>query len=243
MGAGPLALANPAGAATGTFGVPAFVWLSEQGVEVRFASGLSEPASNDGEALERVLVGSGEGKSGPQIASTGDAVAVAWQEVSASGHSIIKLRGVSQDAGLLGSEITVGGVASDLSHHSLAMSGYALNLENGAGGVDSGLNLVWVASDAGDAPGVGRIMMQRFHLQGGENGAPAQLIPVDHWGSAWHRSPHHSVLETALGAPANDNSVWVGDEDGAGALGRLPSVATLDTGDVLVAWIGAEGHV
>src|SRR5262245_52860780 len=198
MGAGPLALANPAGAAAGALGIPAFVWLSEQGVEVRFASGLGEPAGNDGEALERVLVGPGEGKSALQIASTGDAVAVAWQEVSASGHSIIKLRGVSQDEGLLGSEMRVGGVASDLSHHSLAMSGYALNLENGAGGVNSGLNLVWVASDAGDAPGVGRIMMQRFHLRGGENGAPAQLIPVDLLGSALHRIAHYSGLETDL---------------------------------------------
>ena len=243
MGADLLALADPAGAPTGTLGVPAFVWLSEQGVEVRFGSGLGGAAGSDGETLERVLVGPGEGKSALQIAGAGEAVGVAWQEVSDSGHSILKLRGVSQDAGLLGAEITIGGVASEFSHHSLAMSGYALNLENGADGPSAGLNLVWVASDVGDAPGVGRIMMQRFHLQGGEDGAPAQLIPVDQLGPALHRISHASALETGLGGAANDNSVWVGDEDGAGAFGSLPSVATLDTGDVLVAWIGSEGHV
>ena len=38
--------------------------------------------------------------------------------------------------------------------------------------------------------------------------------------------------------------MWIGDDDGSGgAVGRLPTVATLDTGDVLVAWIGSEGHV
>src|SRR5262245_43972897 len=243
MGAGLLTLADPAGAAASTLGIPAFVWLSEQGVEVRFASGLGEPDGNGGEALDRVLVGPGDGKSELKIASAGEAVAVAWQEISASGHSIIKLRGVSQDAGLLGSEITLGGVTSDLSHHSLAMSGYALNRENGAGVASSGLNLVWVASDAADVPGVGRIMLQRFQLQGGQDGAPSQLIPVDLLGPALHRIAHDSALETGLSGAANDNSVWVGDEDGAGAFGRQPSVATLDTGDVLVAWIGAEGHV
>src|SRR5262245_14590849 len=244
MGAGLLALTDPTGAPASTLGIPAFVWLSEQGVEVRFASALGEPADNDGEALGRVLVGAGEGKSALQMASAGDAVGVAWQEVSASGHSIIKLRGVAQDAGLLGSEITIGGVASDLSHHSLAMSGYALDLANGADGATSGLNLVWVASDAWDPPGIGRIMMQRFHVHRGADGTPPQLIPVDLLGPALHRISHDSGLETGLAGAANDNSVWVGDEDGAGgAVGRQPSVATLDTGDVLVAWIGAEGHV
>src|SRR5262245_33303195 len=135
MGAGLLALADPAGAPTSTLGVPAFVWLSEQGVEVRFGSGL---AGSDGETLDRVLGGPGEGKSALQIAGACEAVGVAWQEVSDSGHSILKLRGVSQDAGLLGAEITIGGVAGEFSHHSLAMSGYALNLENGADGPSAG---------------------------------------------------------------------------------------------------------
>jgi hypothetical protein len=244
MGAGRLALTDPAGAPARTLGIPAFVWLSEQGVEVRFGSALGVPAGNDGEALGRVLVGAGEGKSALQMVSAGDAVGVAWQEVSASGHSIIKLRGVSQDAGLLGSELTIGGVASDFSHHSLAMSGYALGLANGAGSASSGLNLAWVASDAWDPPGIGRIMMQRLHLNKGEDGTPSQLIPVDLLEPALHRISHQSALATGVAGAANDNSVWVGDEDGAGgAVGSQPSIATLDTGDVLVAWIGSEGHV
>src|SRR5262245_2517828 len=187
MGAGLLALTDPAGGLGDALGIPAFVWLSEQGVEVRFGSGLGGTAGSNADALGRVLVGAGEGKSALQIASAGDALGVAWQEVSASGHSLIKLRGVSQDAGLLGSEITIGGVASDFSHHSLAMSGYALALENGAAAAISGLNLAWVASHAWDPPGIGRIMMQRFQLHGGEDTGSPHLIPVDLLGPALHR--------------------------------------------------------
>jgi Bacterial Ig domain len=238
-GHGLLTLADSAGVPAGTLGTPAFVWLSEQGVEVRFASGLGEPGGDAAEASGRVLVGPGEGKSSLQIASAGGAVGVAWQEVSADGHGVIKLRGVSQDSGLLGSEITVGGTAGTLSHHSLSISGYGLNAD-----ATGGLNLVWVASDATDAPGVGRIMMQRFGVSYDEGGTPAGLIPVDMVGQAFHKISHASELETGFAGAANDNSVWIGDDDGSGgAVGRLPTVATLDTGDVLVAWIGSEGHV
>jgi len=234
-----LTLANSAGVPVGTLGTPAFVWLSEQGVEVRFASGLGEPGGDAAEASGRVLVGPGEGKSSLQIVSAGGAVGVAWQEVSADGHGVIKLRGVSQDSGLLGSEITVGGTAGTLSHHSLSISGYGLNAD-----ATGGLNLVWVASDATDAPGVGRIMMQRFGVSYDEGGTPKGLIPVDMVGQAFHKISHASELETGFAGAANDNSVWIGDDDGSGgAVGRLPTVATLDTGDVLVAWIGSEGHV
>jgi len=223
----------------GTLAAPAFVWLSEQGVEVRFGSGLGEPGGEEAEASGRVLVGPGEGKSSLQIASAGGAIGVTWQEVSADGHGVIKLRGVSQDSGLLGSEITVGGSAGPLSHHSLSISGYDVSADAG-GSVAPGLNLVWVASDATDAPGVGRIMMQRFGVSYDQSGAPTGLIPVAMVGQAFHKAE----LEAGLSGAANDNSVWIGDEDGSGgAVGRLPTVATLDTGDVLVAWIGSEGHV
>jgi Bacterial Ig domain len=239
MGQGLLTLADSAGVPAGTLGTPAFVWLSEQGVTVRFASGLGEPGGDAAEAFGSVLVGPGEGKSSLQIASAGGAVGVAWQEVSADGHGVIKLRGVSQDTGLLGSEITVGGTAGTLSHHSLSISGYDLNAD-----ATGGLNLVWVASDPTDAPGVGRIMMQRFGVSYDEGGTPTGLIPVDMVGQAFHKISHAFELETGFAGAANDNSVWIGDDDGSGgAVGRLPTVATLDTGDVLVAWIGSEGHV
>jgi len=239
MGHGLLTLADSAGVPAGTLGTPAFVWLSEQGVEVRFASGLGEPGGEAAEASGRVLVGPGEGKSSLQIASAGGAVGVAWQEVSADGHGVIKLRGVAHDSGLLGSEITVGGTAGTLSHHSLSISGYDPNAD-----AAGGLNLVWVASDATDPPGVGRIMMQRFGVFYDDGGTPTGLIPVDVVGQAFHKFSHAAELETAFAGAANDNSVWIGDDDGSGgAVGRLPTVATLDTGDVLVAWIGSEGHV
>ena len=239
MGHGLLTLADSAGVPAGTLGTPAFVWLSEQGVEVRFASGLGAPGGEAAEASGRVLVGPGEGKSSLQIASAGGAVGVAWQEVSADGHGVIKLRGVSQDSGLLGSEITVGKTAGTLSHHSLSISGYDPSAD-----AAGGLNLVWVASDATDPPGLGRIMMQRFGVFYDDGGTPTGLIPVDVVGQAFHKISHAAELETAFAGAANDNSVWIGDDDGSGgAMGRLPTVATLDTGDVLVAWIGSEGHV
>ena len=239
-------LAESAGAPAGALGIPAFVWLSAQGVEVRFASELAEPGGNGVDTTTRVLVGPGAGKSGLQVASAGEAIGVAWQEVTASGHGVIKLRGVAQDAGLLGAEITVGGSASELSHHSLSISGYVLPSTEADGpvGAASGINLVWVASDATDAPGVGRIMMQRFGVLHGESGTPTQLIPIDGANGAFQKISHHSDVEAGLRGAANDNLVWVGDEDGSGgAMGRLPTLASLDTGDVLVAWIGSEGHV
>jgi Big-like domain-containing protein len=247
MGASQLTLADPAGVGAGTLGVPAFVWLSEQGVEVRFASNLAQSADNGADTVERVLVGPGEGKSSLQLAGAGEAIGVAWQEVSASGHGVIKLRGVSHESGLLGTEITVGGATSQLSHHSLSISGYRLSEEatSGAAHPTSGLNLVWVASDASDAPGVGRIMMQRFAVLHDEDGAASGLMAIDAAGrDAFHRIAHQTEVAADLSGAANDNAVWVGDEDGSGgAIGQLPTVATLDTGDVLVAWIGAEGHV
>src|SRR5262245_13219764 len=246
MGASQLTLAGPAGVGPGRLGGPAFVWLSEQGVEVRFASDLSQSAGNGADTVERVLVGPGDGKSNLQLAGAGEAIGVAWQEVSASGHGVIKLRGVSQESGLLGTEITIGGTASQLSHHSLSISGYRLSAEATSGtNPTSGLNLVWVASDASDAPGVGRIMMQRFAVLHGEDGAASGLMAIDAAGpGAFHRIAHQTEVAADLSGAANDNAVWVGDEDGSGgAIGQLPTVATLDTGDVLVAWIGAEGHV
>ena len=238
-------LAESAGAPAGALGIPAFVWLSAQGVEVRFANGHAEPGGNGVDTTTRVLVGPGGGKSGLQVASAGEAIGVAWQEVTASGHGVIKLRGVAQDAGLLGAEITVGGGASELSHHSLSISGYALasTAAEGPVGAAAGINLVWIASDATDAPGVGRIMMQRFSVLHGESGTPTQLIPIAAANGAFQKISHHSDVEAGLRGAANDNLVWVGDEDGSGAMGRLPTVASLDTGDMLVAWIGSEGHV
>jgi Bacterial Ig domain len=86
--------------------------------------------------------------------------------------------------------------------------------------------------------------MQRFGVAYDASGTPAGLIPVDMVGQAFHKISHAAELETELAGAANDNSVWIGDDEGSGgALGLQPTVATLDTGDMLVAWIGSEGHV
>ncbi|MFZ0850473.1 MAG: hypothetical protein WAO08_14840, partial [Hyphomicrobiaceae bacterium] len=76
-------LAESAGAPAGALGIPAFVWLSAQGVEVRFANGHAEPGGNGVDTTTRVVVGPGGGKSGLQVASAGEAIGVAWQEVTA----------------------------------------------------------------------------------------------------------------------------------------------------------------
>ena len=198
MGRGLPTLAESAGVPAGSLGAPAFVWLSEQGVEVRFSSALDQPGGEAAQSSLRVLVGAGEGKSSLQIASAGDAVAVAWQEISVDGHGVIKLRGVSQDSGLLASAITVGGTAGALSHHSLSISGYNLSAQS-TDGAAATFNLVWVASDATDAPGVGRIMMQRFAVLHGEDGAASGLMAIDAAGpGAFHRIAHQTEVAADL---------------------------------------------
>ena len=157
LGGRLLTLADDGGVPDGAAGVPALAWISGNGIEVRFESRLGE--ASDMPAL--TIAAGGEGKSGIQIAGAGDAIAVAWQEISSSGRGVIKLCGVSREAGVLGTEITVGGPASGASHHSLFISGYSQTSTPAGSGL-SGVNLVWVASDPTDAAGVRRIMLQRF---------------------------------------------------------------------------------
>ena len=50
----------------------------------------------------------------------------------------------------------------------------------------------------------------------------------------WQRLDSH--------AAANDNAVWVTQQDGAGAIGCEPLVTALLGGETLLTWIGADGH-
>ena len=107
----------------------------------------------------------------------------------------------------------------------------------------------WVALDAEAPSGLGRIMLSW----------PA------HAGSAAAVAPDGTVIQTSLsgfvardnpvisgnlaiasGRAANDNVIWVGDEniDGPGGVfGREPSVATLSDGKTVIAWIGEDNIV
>ncbi len=74
-------------------------------------------------------------------------------------------------------------------------------------------SMAWIESAAGDTSGIGAVMLRRL------------------------------IDPTVLAAAANDNVEWVTDLRGIGAIGCVPTVADLATGDTLIAWIGADGHV
>lgn len=92
---------------------------------------------------------------------------------------------------------------------------------------------VWVANDAFAPAGFGRIMLTRG-IQAAATDHLAGVLDED--------SPQiNANAAIASGHAANDNSLWIGREDNA--YGRDPSVATLDNGDALIAWIGTDHAV
>jgi hypothetical protein len=107
----------------------------------------------------------------------------------------------------------------------------------GDSGGPGGAATAWVANDDGAPLGFGRIMFRRE----AEANASHQLS-----GILDASSPQiNANLVIASGRAANDNPVWVGsDADHLGGVyGRDPSVAVLDNGDALIAWIGADDIV
>ncbi len=109
---------------------------------------------------------------------------------------------------------------------------------------------VWVAIDDHALPGFGKIMLSRPPAT--TDASPSKFI------ADWHNV---SVFEGRLGAgdprlirniavssglSANDNVVWVGQQDSNsldGVYGRDPSVGSLPNGDTLVAWVGLDNIV
>ncbi|MEQ1653935.1 MAG: hypothetical protein ABL897_15740 [Hyphomicrobium sp.] len=96
---------------------------------------------------------------------------------------------------------------------------------------------VWVANDDTAPAGFGRIMLSRES----DTVALTELSGVlDRDGPQINANP-----AIASGHAANDNTIWIGSggDTIAGVYGRDPSVAVLDNGDALVAWIGADDGV
>jgi hypothetical protein len=96
----------------------------------------------------------------------------------------------------------------------------------------------WVANDTAAPSGFGRIMFSRS----------SDVAPADHLSGALDsRSPLiSSNVAIASGRAANDNVIWIGSGDSdhdSGVYGRDPSVAVLDNGDALIAWIGADDAI
>ncbi|MGH8431118.1 MAG: hypothetical protein ACREUF_12020, partial [Solimonas sp.] len=113
-----------------------------------------------------------------------------------------------------GEMITFGRAGAN--NHSPSVSGYVSD-----SGQLSRISLAWIESPAGDTTGIGAVMLQR--LSAGPGG--------------------DSIGRATLALAANDNAAWVADLSGASAVGRAPAVAELATGDTVIAWIGADGHV
>ena len=242
-------LSKPA-AAGAQGGIPAVAWVSNQGIEVQFFSILGEPTTPGEEVFSRVLVSEGAGKSNVQIADALAAFGVAWEE-GEPGTGVIKLRAVPAEGLPIGKEVTVGSV--DFSNHSLSIGGYdfATNVTvpdptDPGDTIDlaaSGINVAWVAS-VGDSD-FGRIMLQRYQIVLDAAGDPAALLAAGLDGQNEDNDVRDPADAAAIGV-ANDNAVWVGDEDGddiGGFIGRNPAVTGLHTGDVLISWVGADNLV
>jgi hypothetical protein len=113
-----------------------------------------------------------------------------------------------------GEDITLG--CAGANNHSPSISGYVSDL-----GQLSRISIAWIESPAGDTSGIGGVMLQR--LNAGPGGG--------------------SIGRAALALAANDNAASVADLSGASAVGCAPAVAELTTGDTVIGWIGADGHV
>jgi hypothetical protein len=170
-----------------------------------------------------ILIAEGaSGKSNPHIVELGSGYCLAWSEGGA-----LKLRGLTSQGTPFGGEITI--ETGEIDVHGLAISGF------GSGeGAPAGVSVAWVAA-AGDGSGLGRIVMQRFSAGFDENGEPAALkpLPVEHQAPAGF----FAGLLQAWFNTANDNAIEIA------ALGREPVLNVLNSGDTLVAWVGADAHV
>ena len=102
---------------------------------------------------------------------------------------------------------------------------------------------VWVANDAEAPVGFGRIMFRRNAIAMAQNELAGVVAPD---------SPLiNANMVIASGHAANDNGTWIGASDIdnlggdnlSGVFGRDPSVAVLDNGDALIAWIGSDDSV
>lgn len=106
----------------------------------------------------------------------------------------------------------------------------------------AGLNDLPAEIDAAD---YGRVMLKRFSVVTAPDGSGIGL-KAD--GSNVIRLAATSAGERAGGAlaSANDNEVWVGDEDGTGrggVIGRDAQAVALVRGDTIVTWVDVDGHL
>ena len=103
---------------------------------------------------------------------------------------------------------------------------------------EAGRVRAWVANDDAAPNGFGRIMFAR-----GDDIAAASHLS----GALDARSPQITTnLAISSGRAANDNVIWVGsdgDDGFSGVYGRDPSVAVLDNGDALIAWVGTDDAI
>ena len=214
--------------------------ISDAGVEVQFLAPQSDPHTEP--AKTTVLISEGSaGKGSAQIAGTTGVLGVAWLEEE-NGTAVIKLRGITPEGVPFGSEISIG--ASKLNNHSFSIDGLEFASNGRIDPAAVGINVIWVESMAGDSSGIGRILMERYRVAFDESGKPVELIAAS-------VKPRDDGYPDDARPPAateadNDNAVWVGDEAGrgfGGVFGFDPAITCLQTGDILVSWIGQDNHV
>jgi Ca2+-binding RTX toxin-like protein len=248
-------------------GGPLVAWLSDAGVEVQFLDVLGQPLVAGAEVASRVNVSPGaDFKSNVQMADGVAGFGVAWEDAS-SGLGQLKIQGLGPEGGLpFGTTVTVGAESNDgfdhtvFNNHSMSIAGYDFDTTiqiprpngNGGGIIDataSGIDVAWVASDASSPAGFGNIMLQRYQIVLGADGAPAALKAAGIDGqvedsATLHRdSADQAAIDAAIPGGANDNAIQLTDRDGHPAVGRDPVVTSLHTGETVIAWIDPSGNV
>jgi Ca2+-binding RTX toxin-like protein len=250
-------------------GGPLVAWLSDAGVEVQFLDVLGQPLVAGAEVASRVNVSPGaDFKSNVQVADGVAGFGVAWEDAS-SGLGQLKLQGLGPEGGLpFGTTVTVGAEPNDggfdntlFNNHSMSIAGYDFDTTiqivrpngNGGGIIDataSGINVAWVASDGTQSDvRFGNIMLQRYQIVLGSDGAPAALKAAGIDGqvedpATLHRDPaDQAAIDAGIPGGANDNAIQLTDRNGNPAVGRDPAVTVLHTGETLVSWIDVSGNV
>lgn len=213
-------------------GTPALAWSTQEGIYVQFLDPLGEPDTDP--LFARVHVTTGNNATNVQIVDALETFAVGWQD-----GSDIKFRGVAQEIGTVGSEMTIANA------HAISISGYSFATgvpdpaDNDKTLEVAGVDVAWVDG----ANTFGPIMLQRYQLTVDALGHPAGFAAAGIDGqieaTATRTAADQAALNVAFsgtGGP-NDNAILVAAE------GRDPKVTSLHTGDTLVTWIDQAGAI
>lgn len=211
-------------------GIPALAWSTTGGVYVQILDLLG---NNDPDPLSRARVSDSADATNVQVVDSLAAFGVGWQEGAA-----FKLRGVAQELGAFGSEVTIADVQS------ATIAGYSI-ITDVPDPLDPdlivevpGVSVAWVGAGV---DGFGPIMLQRYQVVMDATGHPSGLVAAGIDGQV-----EAGAMRTAADQAALDAAFPFGVSDDAIELapsGRDAKVASLHTGDTLVTWIDETGGI